>query len=238
MLHFNNLDFYTIPALPVGFRAPDWLKAELGLFAGRLYFEWDEYPSLEELFGISADDSEGEPEEQLTAEGHDEAETQDTTKQPAPKLFASAPLNFMQEWLAVRRRGQDFSHTPMGFIASGKPVVAEHPFFRQEEAAQERATTLRTATMAAARIVADNNKKVVEEVAYEGGIDLPVSDIDSSSEEGSEIEYHDDELYSEGEDEEESDSPEMTSSGDDGRGRARPRRGGNGNRGRGGGRRR
>lgn len=235
MLHFNNLDFYPIPALPAGFRAPDWLKAELGLFAGRLYFEWDEYPSLEQLFGISADDSEGEQEDHSTAETDGEAESQETTQQPAPKLFTSAPLNFMQEWLAVRRRGQDFSHTPMGFIASGKPVVAEHPFFRQEEAAEER--TLRN-TVAAARIVADNNRKVVEEVAYEGGIDLPVSDGDSSSEEGSEIEYHDDELYSEGEDDEESDSPEMTSSGDDGRGRARPRRGGNGNRGRGGGRRR
>ncbi|OIW23013.1 hypothetical protein CONLIGDRAFT_719555 [Coniochaeta ligniaria NRRL 30616] len=230
MLHFNNLDFYTIPALPASFRAPKWLKAELGLISGRLYFEWDEYAYLQKLFGISEDNVSEEEDEHLITETDGANESHEADAQPAKKapanLFVSSPMNFMQEWLSVRRRGQDFSHTPMGFISSGKPLVADHPFFRQEEL-EERAT-LRAVT---ARIVAD--KKIVEEVAYEGGIDVPVSDSDSSSEDKSDIEYHDDELYSNEDEEAEYDSPELPSSGDDGH-RARRR----GNRGRNGGRRR
>lgn len=42
MLQFNNLDYYTLPPLPDGWRAPSWLKIEFGIFAGRLYFEFDE----------------------------------------------------------------------------------------------------------------------------------------------------------------------------------------------------
>lgn len=233
MLHFQNLDYYTIPTLRASWKAPQWLKAELGLFAGRLYFEWDEYAYLADMYGISEDVAAADrSEEQVQApatetDGANEHQevNQEEVKPPSRKLFASRPLNFMQEWLAVRRRGQDFSHTPLGFIASGKPLFADLPFFRQEES-EERAT-LRTVT---GRIVAD--KKEVEEVAYEGGIDVPVSDMDSSSDAES-VEYHDDELYSNEEEGEECESPELPSSGDDAR-RARQR----GNRARNGGRRR
>jgi hypothetical protein len=252
MLHFQNLDYYAIPALPLGWQAPQWLKAELGLFAGRLYFEWDEFAYLSDLYGITEDNMDaGDGEEALGIEtdgppevdgppeadgafetdgANDSHETdQATAKAPSPKLFVSRPLNFMQEWLAVRRRGQDFSHTPLGFIASGKPLFADHPFFRQEES-EEGGGALRTLT---ARIVAD--KKEVEEVAYEGGIDVPVSDSDSSSDDES-VEYHDDELYSNEEEEDEMHEIDvyMSSDGDDGGRRARHR----GNRGRNGGRRR
>jgi hypothetical protein len=30
----------------------------------------------------------------------------------------------------MRRKGQDFEHTPMGFITTGKPLVKDHPFFQ------------------------------------------------------------------------------------------------------------
>jgi hypothetical protein len=235
MLHFQNLDYYTIPALPASWRAPQWLKAELGLFSGRLYFEWAEYTYLAELYGISEDtgdldnttkvpsvefDSVAEPvdtiEKDNTENGNET--NRHSCQSVSKKPFVSRPLNFMQEWLAVRRRGQDFSHTPLGFIASGKPLYADHSFFRQEES-EERAT-LRTVT---ARIVADTRE--VEEVVYEGGIDVPVSDSDSSSDDES-VEYHDDELYSNEEDEGYS-SPEPPSSGDD----RRPRNGDRGRRG-------
>ena len=255
MLHFQNLDYYTIPALPAGWQAPQWLKAELGLFAGRLYFEWEEYSYLADLYGISEDRcavEDGEEKEVLEtngqaemdgiaeADGADESDEHalETARIAPRKLFVSRPLNFMQEWLAVRRRGQDFSHTPLGFIASGKPLFADHPFFRQDEsgerggAAATAAATLRAAT---GRIVAEHRKdQVDEDVVYEGGIDVPVSDSDSSSDEES-VEYHDDELYSADDDEQEDGcgSPELPSSGDDGRrGRGRGNRGGKGRRGR------
>jgi len=251
MLHFQNLDYYTIPALPVGWQAPQWLKAELGLFAGRLYFEWEEYSYLASLYGISGErdavedgkevvetDGNAETDGAIQADGANESDDDapDTAQTVPPKTFVSRPLNFMQEWLAVRRRGQDFSHTPLGFIASGKPLFADHPFFRQEES-EERAAAAAAATLRAVtggRIVADRKDQVEEEVVvYEGGIDVPVSDSDSSSGEES-VEYHDDELYSAADDEEEEDgagSPELPSLGDDGRrGRGRGNRGGKGGR--------
>ena len=43
--------------------------------------------------------------------------------------FSEKPLEFLHEWLAVRRKGQDFTDTPMGFICQGKLLTSSHPFF-------------------------------------------------------------------------------------------------------------
>lgn len=55
MLHFNQLDYYATPSLPTDFQAPVWLRVELGLFAGRLYIEWDEYYELLGYLGLGED---------------------------------------------------------------------------------------------------------------------------------------------------------------------------------------
>src|SRR3954471_2268109 len=47
--------------------------------------------------------------------------------------FTTKPLTFLQEWLAVRRKGQDFVHTPMGQVCQGKPLLENHPFFLKYE---------------------------------------------------------------------------------------------------------
>jgi hypothetical protein len=113
MLQFNDLDYYAIPPLPKNFKAPTWLKVELGIFAGRLYFEWNEYEEILSYLGIQLSDEAGDPSEQSHRKD----------------AFATKPLAFLHEWLAVRRKGQDFEHTPMGFITTGKPLFADHPFF-------------------------------------------------------------------------------------------------------------
>ena len=41
------------------------------------------------------------------------------------------PLAFLHDWLAIRRKGQEFLHTPMGFVCQDKPLTANHPFFHQ-----------------------------------------------------------------------------------------------------------
>ena len=41
MLHFDNLDYYSIPSFSAGSTIPTWLKMELGIFSGRLYFSFD-----------------------------------------------------------------------------------------------------------------------------------------------------------------------------------------------------
>jgi hypothetical protein len=60
-----------------------------------------------------------------------EADTHEQVVHRAP--FAEKPVAFLHEWLAIRRKGQDFEHTPMGFITTGKPLSADHPFFSADQ---------------------------------------------------------------------------------------------------------
>lgn len=143
MLPFNDLSFYSIPSLPDSWIAPQWLKTELGLLAGRLYFEWDEYDALCKFFGVDEDSMEsmeleeedvhidqvdGPGEDGQDNECHRPQQNGDVTQKKI-KSFSARPLTFLQEWLAVRRHGQEFVHTPMGFLTQGKPLHANHPFF-------------------------------------------------------------------------------------------------------------
>lgn len=111
MLHFNGLTYHATPPLPVGFQPPTWLTVELGIFSGRLHFDWHEYTELLSYLGL----------------------TQDLTKDPEAQSFAAKPLTFLHEWIDVRRKGQDFEHTPMGFITTGKPLTENHAFFQTSD---------------------------------------------------------------------------------------------------------
>jgi hypothetical protein len=210
MLHFNDLKYYSVPPLPADWQAPTWLKIELGIFAGRLYFEYDEYPALYSFLGIvdrqpaaplsdyldvetqsgmslnekevASDDlrNTAKPaapdEKQVAVEDNsktvgalasDEKEKKtvaeiidNTVKAPTldekekqvaienvwaikaksmevkkPKTFTAKLLTFMQEWLSLRRKGQDFAQTPMGYVCQGKVLKADHPFFAKVDGA-------------------------------------------------------------------------------------------------------
>ena len=76
-LHFNSIEFYAIPSLPENFQAPIWLKIELGIFAGKLYFDWDEYNGLLGYLG----------------EGQ-QTSLSDGTLSVAHQAFAKKPLTF------------------------------------------------------------------------------------------------------------------------------------------------
>lgn len=52
MLHFNDLSYHATPPLLPDTKVPLWLKVELGIFAGRLYFEWHEYKELLSYLGV------------------------------------------------------------------------------------------------------------------------------------------------------------------------------------------
>ncbi|KPM37446.1 hypothetical protein AK830_g9109 [Neonectria ditissima] len=136
MLQFNDLNYYSIPPLPRDWTAPQWLRIELGIFSGRLYFEWGEYENMCKLLGINDGVADSEDyDASLTMDGAgDEAEADPELPAAEDDIkFSTKPLTFIQEWLAVRRRGQDFAHSPMGFISQGKSMHAEHPFFNQTE---------------------------------------------------------------------------------------------------------
>ena len=126
---FDSLKYYSVPSLPTDWHAPDWLVRDLGIFAGRLYFEYKEYESICDFLGLKQSRSQQTKEEVEKMEylqGVDRL-PEDGESQP----FSQAPLEFLQEWLAIRRKGQDFSQTPMGYVCCGKEVKPNAVFFAQ-----------------------------------------------------------------------------------------------------------
>jgi hypothetical protein len=113
MLHFNGLQYYVLPRLPVNHTAPDWFSTELGIFAGRLYINFSECAPLIKYLQLG-----------------------DKTDPEAPQsnsknvgVFTKNPVNFLLEWLTLCRKGQDIMHTPMGYLCQGRPLHKSHPFF-------------------------------------------------------------------------------------------------------------
>lgn len=119
MLHFNRLDYYSLPSLPADWTPPPWLPFELGILAGRLYFDFSEYNLLLDSFNLNP---EGES-------GHQSGDGSNSTTGSAEQTRARNFLRFVQDWLALRRQGQDISHTPMGYVCQGWKLRSDHPFF-------------------------------------------------------------------------------------------------------------
>ncbi|KAJ0335022.1 hypothetical protein COL922a_009890 [Colletotrichum nupharicola] len=198
MLHFSKLEYLSIPPLANDWEAPMWLRVELGLYAGRLYFEWEEYAEICRLLGIDEtslsehmEESSDEDLERAQLDG--EVESKPSAK-PAKTGMTPRPLTFCQEWLAARRRGQDFVSTPMGFIAQGKPLQATHPFFRKTDT--EKHDKL---------FVPISRQKVQEDVDDQPlddfGLDYMGENENADSDaDDDEIEYNESEMGSDGED--------------------------------------
>ncbi|KAI1002778.1 hypothetical protein K3495_g5425 [Podosphaera aphanis] len=127
MLQFNDLSFFNLPPLPPTWQAPNWLRIELGVLSGRLYFDQFEYIPLLEFFAVKEIDGK-------IVEINEVSGSEAIVGNPRieRKTFVSKPMLFLQEWLAQRRPGQDFSHTPMGHICQGRPLLPDHPFFSRE----------------------------------------------------------------------------------------------------------
>ncbi|KAF2494893.1 hypothetical protein BU16DRAFT_590135 [Lophium mytilinum] len=138
MLRFNDLRFYAIPELPRQWKAPGWLKIELGIIAGRLYFDWDEHSKLLQYLGAAVDEEDEELENSYThlpSSDISDGDAKDDDlrlreQQKGQKRFSSNPLAFLHEWLTVRRKGQDFEQTPLGHIVQGKSLTSAHSFFQ------------------------------------------------------------------------------------------------------------
>jgi len=156
MLHFNDLKYYAVPALPSNWEAPTWLHTELGIYSGRLYFNFAEYSSILAFLGVKETTSRIEEDEDVEDIQTSEESAANESKEnggdvKTRKNFTRKPLAFLQEWLAVRRKGQDFAETPMGYICQGKQLSENHPFFRQLEAEG----CSKKAPVAKARVVAE-----------------------------------------------------------------------------------
>ncbi|EED24515.1 conserved hypothetical protein [Talaromyces stipitatus ATCC 10500] len=120
MLHFDTLSYYAIPNLPFLWKPPIWLSFELGILAGRLYFNFPEYEGLLEKFNaIEQYDSDSRVASSSDVQGN-----------------SKNILAFLNEWLAIRRQGQDITHTPMGYVCQGRKLRSDHPFFLQRSTKQ------------------------------------------------------------------------------------------------------
>ncbi|KAI8286949.1 hypothetical protein K4K60_013037 [Colletotrichum sp. SAR11_57] len=198
MLHFGKLDYLSIPPLAKDWEAPMWLRVELGLYAGRLYFEWDEYAEICRLLGIDetslSEDMEESSDEDLERAQLDGAVESKPSAKPAKTGLTPRPLTFCQEWLAARRRGQDFVSTPMGFIAQGKPLQATHPFFRKTDTEKNDKLFV---PISRQKVQQDADDQPLDDFGldYMGENENADSDADDD-----EIEYNESEMGSDGED--------------------------------------
>ncbi|KAF3228501.1 hypothetical protein TWF106_007534 [Orbilia oligospora] len=111
MVQFDTLKFLSIPPLPEGWKPPAKLSVELGIIAGRLYFAFEHSPDLKDYLDLTNESLE----ESIMAEA---------------VVFTRKPLSFLQEWLTLKRKGQDFLHTPMGYLCQSKALLKSHPFFK------------------------------------------------------------------------------------------------------------
>ncbi|RAL14699.1 uncharacterized protein BO97DRAFT_465286 [Aspergillus homomorphus CBS 101889] len=114
MQHFSNLNFYAIPPLANPDAVPAFLPFEVGLLAGRLYFGRNDYAEILDRLALELGDA---------------AAAAAAAANANPAAGPTAAMEFLQEWLALRRQGQDISHTPMGYVCQGLALRADHPFF-------------------------------------------------------------------------------------------------------------
>ncbi|KAK5657566.1 hypothetical protein OQA88_3140 [Cercophora sp. LCS_1] len=80
------------------------LWMELSIFAGRLYATFDECTALKRYM-----------------------------ESPDGAALSANPAGFLLEWLALRRKGQDITHTPMGYVCQGWPLRKDHHLFAVQE---------------------------------------------------------------------------------------------------------
>lgn len=130
--NFNNLDYYAIPAhgLPANLQIPRWVTVAVGLWAGRLYFDFEEYDLIHRYLGIRDPSS---ITEEVMLDGA--AEYEEGVEEGASGTVAKQPLVFAQEWIGMRTKQSDFSYTPMGYVCGAKPLTNDHHFFSKAGAA-------------------------------------------------------------------------------------------------------
>lgn len=126
MQYLNYLSYYTIPSIRHD-KFPAWLTVELGIFSGRLYFDFEKEHSLLQLYfgdeSAAVSESLSIPGDNVSSESHGRKFAQ----------MMENPVDFLYDWLALRRKIQDITHTPMGYLCQGKPLSKNHAFFANAE---------------------------------------------------------------------------------------------------------
>ncbi|KAB8069704.1 hypothetical protein BDV29DRAFT_194682 [Aspergillus leporis] len=119
----NQLGFYALPPLECDNQFPTTLKIELGIVSCRLYLDFHEYSVTMQY--LKMDSACATDAERLV----NPARTGLPVDEPAE--FADDPLGFLQEWLTVTRKGQEFGHTFVGYICQGRQLSKHHSIFTE-----------------------------------------------------------------------------------------------------------
>ncbi|KAL2761066.1 hypothetical protein ACRALDRAFT_1045793 [Sodiomyces alcalophilus JCM 7366] len=117
---FNTFTYFTIPSGKTKFNFPSWLAIEIGVLAGRLYFNYSEYASL--LDWLGSDSSTASTSSSLLS---------------TCGLSIKEPLKFLIEWLMYRRQTDDIMHTPMGYVCQRRVLREDHSFFVKTASTQD-----------------------------------------------------------------------------------------------------
>ncbi|ORX33848.1 hypothetical protein BD324DRAFT_205608 [Kockovaella imperatae] len=149
-LIFDDLQYYTLPALPTSYTFPDWLRIDLGILSGRLYLPFKDCDILAQLISASKDHKQN-------GVGPSNGYTVSTTLKP----FVNDMSGFLLEWLSLRRQGQDVYATPMGYTCTGRVLNASHPFFTAHSVIIDGAEDDMTAEN---RVGSDGVKRLTEDV--------------------------------------------------------------------------
>lgn len=187
MLHFNDLSYYAIPHLLDKYEIPAWLKVEVGFFAGRLYFEWHEYHDILRFLGLEPETVETRPFTTACPEGSTSLNGESIAHENSCQKFTTRPLAFLEDWISSRRKMQDWSSSPMGFIVAGKKLHASHAFFSGHCRTVEEET--KVAYVAEAEEKRDDDEDEDDDIFYDandqavGGAEVDWDDRKSDDEE-------------------------------------------------------
>lgn len=112
-LHFDRMQFRSIPTLPRAWQPPTWLVRAVGLFAGRTFFSWKEANAMCAFLDLPK---------------ASDAEDADTAASVKPLM--KKPLRVVHKWTMLRH-GADFSYSPMGYLCSERVLKKDHAFFKE-----------------------------------------------------------------------------------------------------------
>jgi len=98
-------------------------------FTSRLYFERHEYEGILSFLGLASGEAVNGGAIKETSKDADTENHAHIASKKSCYSLTTKTLAFLQDWISARRKMQDWSTSPIGFIVAGKQLHGHHPFF-------------------------------------------------------------------------------------------------------------
>lgn len=130
---FNTFTYFTVPSRETKFKFPSWLAIEIGVLAGRLYFDHSEYENVLAWLGVSGGEKSNSTRNDSSMVDSESTNSADSTDSSllssSGGLSIKEPLKFLIEWLTYCRQTDDIMHTPLGYVCQRRALREGHAFF-------------------------------------------------------------------------------------------------------------